>query len=100
EHLHTLSRLWRQPSRRRAEIEAFRDRKLRFLLRHAWENVPFYREKLEGAGVRPEAVRTASDLARLPTTTKPERRLREPRDLVARGIDPESLLRRYTAGWN
>jgi phenylacetate-CoA ligase len=98
EHLHTLSRLRSHPRRSRAEIEAFRDRKLRFLVEHAWSSVPFYREKLEAAGVRPDQVRTAADVARLPLTTKAERRERDPRELMARGVDPRSLVSRYTAG--
>jgi len=98
EHLHTAARLWRHPHASRAEIEAFRDRKLRFLIGHAWSRVPFYRDKLDAAGVRPEAVRHAGDLHRLPITTKRERRERAPRDLVADGIDLESLVCRYTAG--
>ena len=35
---------------------------------------PFYRRKLDAAGVRPEQVRTADDLRRLPFTTKDELR--------------------------
>lgn len=35
---------------------------------------PFYRSKLDAAGVRPERVRTADDLRRLPFTTKDELR--------------------------
>jgi phenylacetate-CoA ligase len=38
----------------------------------AWQGVPFYREKLEGASVRPEDVRDLSDIARIPITYKSE----------------------------
>ena len=98
EHLHTWSRLWRHPDRPRAEIDSFRDRKLRAVVEHALARVPFYREKLDAAGVRPGDVRTATDLAALPFTTKRERRTRSPQDMVARGVDPASLVSRYTAG--
>ncbi len=98
EHLHTWSRLWGHPGRPRAEIDAFRDRKLRIVVEHALARVPFYGEKLEAAGVRPGDLRTVADLAALPFTTKAERRMRSPRDLVARGVDPDSLVSRYTAG--
>ena len=39
-----------------------------------YERAPFYRRKLGAAGVRPEHVRTADDLRRLPFTTKDELR--------------------------
>lgn len=60
--------------------------------------VPFYREKLAAGGVRPGDLRTVADLAALPFTTKPERRMRSPRDLVAVGVEPDTLVSRYTAG--
>jgi phenylacetate-CoA ligase len=60
--------------------------------------VPFYREKLAAAGVRPDEVRSVADLARLPITTKAERRTRRERDLLAEGVDPRPLVSRYTAG--
>lgn len=33
---------------------------------HAWRTVPWYRETIRGLGLRPEDLRTAGDLARLP----------------------------------
>jgi phenylacetate-CoA ligase len=39
---------------------------------HAHANSPFYRRKLDAAGLRPEAVQSVGDLARLPFTTKDE----------------------------
>jgi phenylacetate-CoA ligase len=98
EHVHTLSRLRRHPHLPRPEIDAFRDRKLRFLVQQAASRVPFYQAKLEAAGVRAHDVRTTADLVRLPLTTKSERRSASLSDLVARGVDPESLVSRYTAG--
>ena len=98
EHLHTLARLWGNPRRTRREIEEFRDRKLRFLVAHVWNRVPFYRERLDAAGVRPEDVRGTADLDRLPITTKRELAGRPLLDVVARGVDPAALVTRYTAG--
>jgi len=54
----TLTRL--QEARLRAQVE------------HAYRASPFYRAKLEAAGVRPEQIKTLADLARLPFTTKEE----------------------------
>src|SRR5919197_785678 len=39
-----------------------------------YERAPFYREKLDGAGVRPADIRHLDDLARIPFTTKEELR--------------------------
>ncbi len=53
--------------RRRAQGAA-----LRAQAAHAYASSPFYRRKLDAAGVRPEAIRGLDDLARLPFTTKDE----------------------------
>ena len=68
-----VSELWSiaaAPRLDRAGIDALRDRKLRRTVRHAYECVPFYRELFDSAGVRPEDVRSAADLTRLPTTSR------------------------------
>lgn len=50
-------------------LRALQQRKLRRLLRHAWDKCSFYREWIEQAGVEPDSV-TLEELAQLPTTTK------------------------------
>ncbi|HEY7676268.1 MAG TPA: AMP-binding protein [Candidatus Methylomirabilis sp.] len=55
------------PARRRAQGAA-----LRAQVAHAYAGSPFYRRKLDAAGVRPQAIRGAGDLTRLPFTTKDE----------------------------
>jgi len=63
----TLERTqWLSPS----EVAAFRDRRLRGIVRHAYRNVPFYRRRLDEAGVRPGDIRGAADLTRLPLLDK------------------------------
>ena len=55
------------PDRRRAQEAA-----LRAQVAHAYADSPFYRRKLDAAGVRAEDVRGADDLVRLPFTSKDE----------------------------
>jgi phenylacetate-CoA ligase len=98
EHLHTLSRFWRLSVRPRAELDAFRDRKLRFMVAHAAANVPFYRELFAESGVRAEDVRGVEDLGRLPIVTKRTLHSRPAGEVVADGVDPARLVMRYTAG--
>src|SRR3990172_5537969 len=54
----------------RAEIETLQGRLLRAQVENAWKNVPFYRKRWEAASVRPENIRTAADLPKLPLVTK------------------------------
>jgi phenylacetate-CoA ligase len=43
---------------------------LQWTLRHAYENCPAYRKKLDDAGIQPEAVRSLEDIEALPFTDK------------------------------
>ena len=43
---------------------------LRETVRIAYEGLPYYREKLDGAGVSPENVGGVDDLSRIPITSK------------------------------
>lgn len=54
------------------EIQAFRDRRLRNFVQHCFEKVPFYRKRLEEAGIAPGDVNGLNDMARLPILTKAE----------------------------
>jgi phenylacetate-CoA ligase len=56
----------------RETLARLQEERLRAQVAHAYHDSPFYREKLDAAGVRPEQVRTLADLERLPFTTKDE----------------------------
>lgn len=56
----------------REQLRALQEERLRAQVRHAHARSPFYRRKLEAAGVEPGQVRTLEDLRRLPFTTKDE----------------------------
>ena len=73
------------------ELRALQTTRLRWSVRHAYDNVAHYRTALDAAGVHPSEITTLQDLARLPLTTKAD--LREnypfgmfavPREQVAR----------------
>ncbi len=68
-----------------AELEAAQWRKFERLLRFADDHVPFYRDRFREAGVRPEAIRTREDLARIPPLTKDDIRRNFPDRLVREG---------------
>lgn len=54
----------------RERILQHRDESLRTLMQITYSEVPFYRELMDTAGVRPEDIRYADDLCRLPVVTK------------------------------
>ncbi|MFB6426265.1 phenylacetate--CoA ligase PaaK [Streptomyces microflavus] len=78
----------------RADLEALQLERLRTTLRHAYENVPFYRAAFDGAGLRPEDCRTLADLSRFPFTAKADLRDNYPFGMFA---VPEPDVRRIHA---
>jgi phenylacetate-CoA ligase len=58
----------------RAELQALQLERLQATLRHAYANNANYRRKFDAAGVRPEDLRSLTDLARFPFTTKADLR--------------------------
>ncbi|MFE0144505.1 phenylacetate--CoA ligase PaaK [[Kitasatospora] papulosa] len=78
----------------RAELESLQLERLRATLRHAYENVGFYRAAFEKAGLRPEDCRTLSDLSRFPFTVKSDLRDNYPFGMFA---VPEDRVRRIHA---
>jgi len=58
-------------------------RKLVTMVERLFRNSPFYREKLDKAGIRPEDIRCVKDLEKVPFTTKSELREGYPFGLMA-----------------
>ncbi len=48
------------------KIIALQNRRVRAIVAHAYNTVPYYREVMNQAGLRPNDFRTAGDLAKLP----------------------------------
>lgn len=58
----------------RKELDALQLKRLQEVVRTAWERLPYYRAKMEAAGVQPADIRSLGDLPRLPFTTKEDLR--------------------------
>lgn len=78
----------------REELEVLQLERLRTSLRHAYENVAFYRAAFDRAGLRPEDCRTLADLSRFPFTVKGDLRDNYPFGMFA---VPEDRVRRIHA---
>ncbi|CAN5293962.1 phenylacetate--CoA ligase [soil metagenome] len=67
----------------RDELQALQLKRLQWSLRHAYDNVPHYRQAFEAKGVHPDDLKTLADLARFPFTAKKELRDNYPFGLFA-----------------
>ncbi|MDN5788461.1 phenylacetate--CoA ligase PaaK [Pseudorhodobacter sp.] len=67
----------------RDEIMALQLKRLKWSLRHAYDNVPMYRKRFDAAGVHPDDLHSLPDLAKFPFTHKDDLRDNYPFGLAA-----------------
>jgi phenylacetate-CoA ligase len=75
----------------RDELQALQLERLKWSLKHAYENVAHYRRAFDEAGVHPDDLRTLADLARFPFTEKKTLRDNYPFGLFA--VPREQVVR-------
>lgn len=71
----------------REELEALQLERLKWTVKHAYENVPMYRQKFDEHGVKPDDLQTLSDISKFPFTTKEDLRRNYPFDTFAVPMD-------------
>jgi phenylacetate-CoA ligase len=79
----------------RDEIAALQLQRLKWTLRHVYDNVPHYWKKFDAAGVHPDSLGTLEDLARFPFTTKADLRDNYPFGMFA--VPTEQIARTHAS---
>lgn len=75
----------------RNEMRALQLRRLKKIVRFAYENVPFYKKKYDEAGVGPKDIKSLDDITKLPFVTKDDLRDNYPYGMLA--VPLEKLVR-------
>ena len=75
----------------REEIVAIQNKKLVEQVKHVWDNVPYYRKKMEKAGVTPDDIKSIDDLHKLPFLSKTDLRDAYPYGLL--GVPQSEIVR-------
>ena len=68
----------------REQLKAWQDERLVKQVRNVWDNVPYYRNRMENKGILPEDIKGVEDLHKLPFITKDDLRDAYPYGLLAR----------------
>ena len=71
----------------REQIRAWQDERLVRQVRHVWDNVPYYRAKMEATHVAPDDIRSRDDLYKLPFLSKADLREAYPFGLLAEPLE-------------
>jgi phenylacetate-CoA ligase len=70
-----------------SELEELQAKKLRAIIKHAYENTEFYHRKFQDAGIRPDDIKTLEDLRKVPFTTKSELKKYSLGPMLANGVN-------------
>ena len=79
------------------EIKELQEKRLRALIKHAYENVPYYHKIFKEKGLKPLDIKTNEDLMKLPVTTRDDIR-RNFDDLIARNYNLKKMILASTGG--
>jgi phenylacetate-CoA ligase len=93
--------LYAMRAMRQAERGQYRDtqsKRLKALVKHAFENVDVYRRKYDQAGVRPEDIQTIDDLHKLPIITRQDLIDGFPDAILARNCSRQDCQLAATSG--
>ena len=79
------------------QIEELQNKKLRALIHHAYNNVPYYHRIFSQLGIKPEDIKTKDDLKKIPVLTKEDIRKNLP-DLIARNVPKSQMIESHSSG--
>ncbi|MEM2291974.1 MAG: phenylacetate--CoA ligase family protein [Nitrososphaerota archaeon] len=82
----------------RDKLRRYQAKRLKAVIRYAYENVPFYHHKFREAGIKPDDIRGLDDLPKLPLVRKTELKMVPPRQRVSLEFDVEKLKAIRTSG--
>jgi len=79
------------------DLQEYQNERLRWLVRHAVQTVPYYKALFADAGLVPEDIKTSDDLVKLPVLTKETVRARY-HDLLSRDWPRKRIVAGHTGG--
>jgi phenylacetate-CoA ligase len=80
-----------------SRLARYQDKKIREIVRYAYENVPFYHESFRKSNIKPDEVRTADDLKKIRIITKDDVK-NNVNQMISNHFNVERLKRIVTSG--
>lgn len=94
-HLHKLRKnQWLKTS----EIVKIQEKKLRAIVRYAYENAEFYHKEFDALGLKPDDIKTVQDLQKLPIISRLDVQRHFPNGLVSTNVSVEKCQRYTSSG--
>lgn len=81
----------------RSDLEAWQDERIRSVVTHAYDTVPFYRRRFDEQKLKPSDIRGRADLPKVPLLTRDDVR-RHFDDLHSTAVSPRAMRSGHTSG--
>lgn len=81
-----------------SKLEELQNRKLRAIVKHAYERVPYYYKLFNSARIKPDDIKTRKDLIKIPITTKKDLQKLPITERAAKGVDITKCIKMRTGG--
>ncbi|MCD6162709.1 MAG: phenylacetate--CoA ligase family protein [candidate division Zixibacteria bacterium] len=79
------------------ELKEYQSEKLRKLIKHSYNHVPYYRNIMDSRRLKPDDIKTIKDLYKLPVLTKNDIK-HNLNELTANNYKPSQLIKGHTSG--
>ena len=96
--LYKLNQLKRNQYITPQKLKLYQERKLKKIVKHAYQNVLFYRKLFDSAGIKPEDINCLDDLSKIPITTKKDIQNASQFELIAKDVHIDKCLVKNTSG--
>jgi len=96
--IYYLSRAQARLEWKKTEIAAFQIKKLRQVIKNAYENVPFYHRSFKSNKICPEDIKNLEDLNKIPILKKADLRKNSLKDLISTKFSFEDLKKLTSGG--
>jgi len=93
--LKDLDKTQYQPLSKREELQSIR---LQNVVKHAYENVSYYKNIFVKVGITHKDIKDKRDLSKIPITRKKDLKALNSEDLLTKGVKPEQCVVKYTSG--
>jgi len=80
------------------ELKEIQNRKLKRLINHAYENVPYYHKLFDSVNVKVEDIKTVEDLYKIPITNKLTLQSLPITEITAKNVNLSKCIRKRTSG--
>lgn len=80
---------------KRSELEALQLERLKYIVKYCYERVPFYRNRFDEIGLKPEDIKSFQDMDKIPFTTKEDIRDNYPFGLFA--VPQKQIVRMHAS---